>query len=73
MAVAAFVVAIVGLFVCGIITGIVALVLANQAAQKIDASGGRLTGKGLVTAARVIAVIAIVLSVLALVVLAASS
>jgi hypothetical protein len=60
------VVAIVGLFVCGVITGIVALVLANQASQKINASGGRLTGSGLVTAARVIAIISIVLSVLGL-------
>jgi hypothetical protein len=67
------VVAIVGLFVCGIITGIVALVLANQADQKIKAAGGRLTGQGLVTAARVIAVIAIVLSILGLAVLIASS
>jgi len=66
------VVALVGLFVCGVITGIVALVLANQAQQKIHASGGRLTGSGLVTAARVIAVISIVLSVLGLLLIIAN-
>ena len=55
-----------GLFVCGILTGVVALVLANQATQKINASGGRLTGTGLVKAARIIAIIAIVLSILGL-------
>jgi hypothetical protein len=60
MAIAAFVVALVGLFVCGLIAGIVALVLANNAQQKIDAANGQLTGKGFVTAARVIGIIAIV-------------
>ena len=62
-----------GLFVCGIVIGAVALVLANQATQKISASGGRLTGTGLVKAARVIAIIAIVINVLGLVYLVASS
>jgi low affinity Fe/Cu permease len=66
-AIAAFVVAIVGIFVCGIFTGIVALVLAKNAQQKIDASGGRLTGSGFVTAARVIAIISIALSALGIV------
>lgn len=72
-AIAAFVVALVGLFVCGVVTGIVALVLANNAQQKITASGGRLTGSGFVTAARVIAIISIVLSVLGIVLLIAAS
>ena len=72
-AIAAFVVSLVGLFVCGVITGIVALVLANNAQQKIAASGGRLTGSGFVTAARVIAIISIVFSVLGIVFLIAAS
>jgi uncharacterized membrane protein YjgN (DUF898 family) len=62
LAVAALVVAIVGVFVCGVFAGIVALVLASQAQQKIHASNGRLTGSGMVTAARVIAIVAIVLN-----------
>jgi hypothetical protein len=41
--------------VCPLIPAIVALVLAHTSQQKIDASGGRLTGEGLNTAARVIA------------------
>ena len=72
-AIAAFVVALVGLFVCGVVTGIVALVLANNAQQKITASGGRLTGAGFVTAARIIAIISIVFSVLGIVFLIAAS
>ena len=58
---------------CGVIIGIVALVLANQAQQKIAVSGGQLTGTGMVTAARVIAIIAIVLSVLGLAILVAAN
>jgi hypothetical protein len=57
----------VGLFVCGVIAGIIALVLANNAQQKIDASNGQLTGKGFVTAARVIGIIAIVAGALIIV------
>jgi hypothetical protein len=44
MAVAALVVAIVGFFVCAPVGAIVALVLANSATQRIQASGGRLSG-----------------------------
>ncbi len=72
-AVAALVVSIVGLFVCGVISGVIALVLANQAQQKIVASGGRLTGEGMVKAARIIAVVSIVLSVLGFALLISSS
>jgi putative exporter of polyketide antibiotics len=64
LAVAALVVAIVGVFVCGVFAGIVALVLASQAQRKIAASGGRLTGTGMVTAARVVAVVAIALNLI---------
>ena len=67
-ATAALVVAIVGLFICAPVAGVVALVLAGQAASEIRASGGQLTGEGNVTAARVIAAIDIALG--ALVVLA---
>ncbi|MCZ7528285.1 MAG: DUF4190 domain-containing protein [Acidimicrobiia bacterium] len=57
----ALVCAIVGLLVCAIVLGPVALVLASNAQKRIDASYGALTGSGLVTAARVIAIVAIVL------------
>lgn len=63
MAVAALVLALVGLLFLGIILGVVALVLANTANKRIQQSGGMLTGQGLVTAARIIAVIDIVLAV----------
>ena len=59
-AIGALVCAIVGLIVCGVVLGVVGLVLANSAQQKIDASGGRLTGSGLVTAARVISIVDLV-------------
>ncbi len=72
-AIAAFVVALVGLVVCGVVTGIIALVLANNAQKKIAASGGRLTGSGFVTAARIIAIISIVFSVLGIVFLITAS
>ncbi len=64
LAVAALVVAIVGVFVCGVFAGIVALVLASQAQQKINASNGQLTGAGMVTAARVIGIMAIALNII---------
>jgi hypothetical protein len=66
------VVAIVGVFLgaCAFLPGIVAIILAGQAQQKITGSGGQLTGSGMVTAARVIGIIAIVMSVAVIAVLA---
>ncbi len=54
LAVGALVASIVSWVVCPVIPAIVALVLAAQAKAKIDASGGRLTGLGLCTAAKII-------------------
>jgi hypothetical protein len=54
-AVAALIVSIVAWVVCPIIAAVVALALAHAAGNKIDASGGRLTGEGLVRAAQIIA------------------
>ena len=51
-AIGALVAAIIAFVFCPLIPAIVALVLAGQAEQSIRASGGRLTGDGLVTAAR---------------------
>jgi hypothetical protein len=72
-AIGAFVVSLAGVFLVGIFFGgfvaaIAALLMARNAQQKIDASGGRLTGAGFVTAARIIAVVSIVLSVISIVI-----
>lgn len=56
-ATAALVVAIVGLFICPPVLGVIALVLAAQAAREIRESGGRITGDGNVKAARIVAII----------------
>jgi hypothetical protein len=70
MATAALVVAIVGFFVCAPVGAIVALVLANNAKQRIEASGGRLSGLEQARAARIIAIIELVLTAIVVVVLA---
>jgi hypothetical protein len=62
MATAALVVAIVGFFVCFPLGGIVALILANSAIQRIEASGGRLTGLEQARTARIIAIVELALA-----------
>jgi hypothetical protein len=54
-AIAALILAIASWAICPIIAAIVALVLAHVAGNKIDASGGRLTGTGVVRAAQIVA------------------
>jgi hypothetical protein len=70
LATAALVVAIVGFFVCAPVGAIVALVLANNAKQRIEASGGRLSGLEQARAARIIAIIELVLTAIVVLVLA---
>jgi hypothetical protein len=70
MAVAALVIAIVGFFVCPPVGAIVALVLANSATQRIEASGGRLSGLEQARAARIIAIIELVLTAIIVLALA---
>ena len=53
-AIIALILAIVSWAVCPIIPAIVALILAHSAAKEIAASGGRIQGGGLVTAARIV-------------------
>ncbi len=60
-AIAALVLSIASWVVCPIIAAVIALSLAHVAGNKIDASGGRLTGGGLVTAAKIVAWIHLVL------------
>ena len=69
-AIVALVCAIASFIVFPLVPAIVALVLAPGATQEIRASGGRLTGEGLVTGARITAWINIGLSVLVLVAVA---
>jgi hypothetical protein len=61
-ATAALVIAIVGFFVCAPVGAIVALVMANSAQKRIEASGGRLGGLEIARAARIIAIIELVLT-----------
>ena len=67
-ATAALVIAIVGFFICAPVGAIVALVLANSAQKRIEASGGRLTGLEQARAARIIAIIELVLTGVAIVI-----
>jgi hypothetical protein len=53
-AIIALILAITSWAICPIITAVVALVLASSAAKEIEASGGRVQGAGLVTAARIV-------------------
>jgi hypothetical protein len=68
-AVVALVAAIASWVICPIVPSIVALVYAGRARRAILASGGALTGSGMVTAARVLAWVHLVLAAVLLVVL----
>ena len=68
-AVIALVCAIGAFVVLPVVPAIAALFLASSARRDIESSGGRLTGEGLVTAAKVIAWVHLVLAVLAVVAL----
>lgn len=59
-----------GFLVCAPVGAIVALALANSAQQRIEASGGRLSGMEQARAARIIAIIELVLTAIVVLVLA---
>ena len=61
-ATAALVIVIVGIFICMPAGAIVALVMANSAQKRIEASEGRLTGLELTRAARIIAIVELALT-----------
>jgi hypothetical protein len=61
-AIAALVIAIAGFFICPPVGAVVALVLANSAEKRIEASGGRLSGLDQARAARIIAIVELILS-----------
>jgi hypothetical protein len=71
-ATAALVVAVVGLFICSLVGGIIALVLAGQADRSIAASGGARTGGGVLKAAKIVAWIDIALGVIGIFVIIAA-
>lgn len=68
-AVAALVLAIVSVTVFPIVPALAALVVASGAHRAIEQSQGRLTGYGLITAARIVAWIGLVLGLVAVVLL----
>jgi hypothetical protein len=61
-ATAALVIAVVGFFICPPVAAVVALIMANNAQKRIEASEGRLTGLELAKAARIVAIIELVLT-----------
>jgi hypothetical protein len=63
---------ILSLFCCGVVTGIVAIVLSQQAKQEIRASGGLQTGEGQAQAGLVLGIIGIAITVVGIVVVFAS-
>jgi len=58
---------ILSLFCCGVITGVVAVVLAQQAKREIAASGGMQSGAGQAQAGFVLGIIGIALTVIGLI------
>ncbi len=72
-ATASLILGICSLVVCGIICGPLALVYGNKARNEIDASGGRLGGRGMATAGIVMGWIGIGLSVLWIIIFIASA
>jgi hypothetical protein len=53
---------VVGFFICAPVGAVVALVMANSAQKRIEASEGRLTGLEMARAARIIAIVELVLT-----------
>lgn len=65
-ALTALLLAVFGWIICPVLAHILALVLANQSLAAIRTSGGWLTGEGMASAARIIAIIGLSLTLLAL-------
>lgn len=68
----ALVLGVVSLFCCGLVTGIVAIVLGKQAGDEINRSGGMLTGAGMAKAGMILGIIGLGVSVLLIVLFAAT-
>jgi len=67
-AIVSLVLAIVSFFVCGLILSIPAVFLGRSAQREIDASGGRIGGRGMATAGYVVGLINVVISVIVIIV-----
>ncbi len=67
----ALVCGIVGLLLCGVILGPVAIYLGMTAKREIQESGGRLKGSGMATAGIVLGIIALITFVLSIILVAA--
>jgi Domain of unknown function (DUF4190) len=63
-AIIGLVMSVIGIFICPILFSIAGIALGIIARNEIDRSGGRITGRGLATAALVIGVVGLVLGVL---------
>jgi Domain of unknown function (DUF4190) len=72
-AVWSLVLGILSLFCCGVVTGVIAIVLGRMAQNEIAASGGYQGGAGMAKAGFVLGIIGAVLSVLGLVLYASGS
>jgi hypothetical protein len=72
-AIVSLVCGIIGLFLCGVVLGPVAIYYGNQAKKEIRASGGRYTGEGFATAGIVLGIIAVVAFVIGLIYVISSS
>lgn len=68
----ALVLGVVSLFCCGLVTGIVAIVLGKQAGDEINRSGGMLTGAGMAKAGLVLGIVGLAVSVLLIIGFAAT-
>lgn len=66
------IIGILSLVCCGLVTGIIAIVLSQQAKREIAASGGMQTGAGQAQAGFVLGIIGVALTVLGIVLVAAT-
>jgi hypothetical protein len=66
-AIVALVLGIASFLVCGIFLSVPAIFVGRSAQREIDASGGRITGRGLATAGFILGIINAVLSVIAII------
>jgi len=64
---------ILGLVCCGLFAGVPALILGNMAQKEITSSGGTQTGEGMAKAGVILGIIAVALSVLGFILLAAGT
>ncbi len=69
-AVWALVLGIASFFCCGIVTGIVAIVLGKQAGDEIARSGGALTGGGMAKAGMILGILGLIASVVTIILFA---